>query len=726
MERCLSCMREYDIEDKAKGKDNTCPFCGYVNGSSPEEIYHLYPGTVLRDRYILGVAIGFGGFGITYKAWDKSLDTVVAIKEYYPTTLVQRVIGENNVSIYAKSKKKEFYAGMTRFMSEAKNMAHFSEVPNIVHVNNYFEENNTAYIVMEYLDGITLKDMLEEKGKLTDEETLKIIFPIMDALHVLHEDNILHRDVSPDNIFICNDGQIKLIDFGAARFSDVNNEMTRSIVLKAGYAPVEQYRAKSKQGPFTDIYAVGATIYKCITGIAPEESVSRAGEDDLKSPEQLDDRIPKYISEAVMKAMAINEELRFGSIPQFKKALQKKKIVKNATRQVKARKLRRAIIIMASIILICIGGIGAYKYYRYRSDKIELERSTISIWVPVQVSEDTMTDDIKAAEEQVLSMSEKFLQEQENVTIEVTAIPDNEYCDKLDEAAANGTLPTLFISDKASENVLNKTVAWNDVYDYLDTSNCYFLDDYKKKIEEGKQFPTAFTVPVVYVRRTNGIDMNSVEVNDYSQLSSGASKGFYIDYDSYAMFLNSLGGKFCYGDKNVIDEKSIEILEDFNAEFDSKEYDIEDTNLIYNAFEEGNITYYLASTDEYNSMRQALPGLYSIRPVTTDKIYGEFSRMWSIGDGANEEEILAAKVLMNYFLAERPQKALFVSKQLLPLNKNVFISMTDIDENYEIILDYPEKMYFDYGKQTYLDELEEELYYEVIAGDESVDAWSEK
>ena len=729
MYRCLSCMKEYN-NDTTRGKRNTCPFCGYKKGTPSEEIYHLYPGTILRDRYVLGVVIGFGGFGITYKAWDKNLETVVAVKEYYPTSLVQRIVGENKVSIYAQSRKKEFYAGMTRFMSEAKNMARFAEVPNIVHVNNYFEENNTAYIVMEYLDGITLNQLLEDKGKLTGEETLEIMFPVMNALHALHSENILHRDVSPDNIFICNDGQIKLIDFGAARFSDVDNEMTRSIILKAGYAPVEQYRAKSKQGPFTDIYAVGATIYRCVTGQVPEESVSRALEDKLKAPAEIDETIPKYISEAVMKSMALSPEIRFVSLPQFKKALEKKKVVKGAKREIKARKIRRAIIVFVFIVIIAVGGVGAYQFYQYKSNRIILEKSNITIWVPAQVSEETMEEDLSAKEKEISVMAEKFLQDQENVSLDVTAIPQEEYYDKLEEAAASGNLPTLFISDKASDEVLENTVVWDDVYEYLDVSNCYFLEEYKEEISAGKQFPTAFDAPVAYVRRTNGIDINSVELSQFNQLDTDGSKGYYIESDSYAMFINSLGGQFYYGTENALDDNALVMLQNVKDEFESKEYQYDDDDteqdIAFDSFEDGSITYYLASVKDYDAVRQELPGLYAFRPVVTEQIYGEFSRMWSIGAGSNEDEIQAAKVLMNYMLAERPQKTLFVSENVIPLNKSVFDTMSDIDENYAVLDSYTDKMRFDYGKQFFLDAKETEFYKDIILGEESIENWSNR
>ncbi len=701
MYRCSSCMREFDIENITKGESKICPFCGYDNDAQPAELYHLKPGTILKDRYILGLVIGFGGFGITYKAWDKSLDMVVAIKEYYPAGIVQRVPGDSDVSVYATDRKKEYYAGMTRFLTEAKNMASFSDVPNIVHVNNYFEENNTAYIVMEHLEGKTLKKVLKDKGTLTDEEIIDIMIPVMDALQGIHKKGIIHRDVSPENIYICNDGNIKLIDFGAARFSDTENEMTRSVILKAGYAPVEQYMAKSKQGPYTDIYALGATMYTCLTGETPDESVSRETKDTLKSPEELNGNIPRYISEAVMKAMAINPELRFQNVARLKKVLLKKRLVKSERREIKARKSRRIIIVIALVIAIAFGGIWAYRYYQEKSNGIVLEEAMISIWIPVQVEGDNVDEELALAEQNIYDMSEKFMEEQKAIDIQVTAIPAYEYEDRLNEAALDNSLPTLFLSDGLSENLIDEAVILDDIFDYIDVSACYYLDEYKKQISESRQFPTAFNVPVVYVRRTNGVDMDTVEISALGQLNSGSSKGYMIDSDCYAMFINSLGGNIS-NDRSELDEKTVGLMNQIQEDMDDVETDVDDNasqeDVIYNAFENGDITYYISTLDKYNFMTQEMPGLYSLRPITTNEIYGEFARMWSISGDANKEEVLAAKVLMNYYLAERPQKSIYISENILPLNKEAFESMDEIDSNYNIFDAYVEKVRFDLEK----------------------------
>lgn len=270
MQRCLGCMREFSSEF------GLCPYCGYIVGSKPEKATHLPGGTRLAERYVVGRVLGHGGFGITYVAWDEKMERPVAIKEFFPNALSTRSQGEKVVSCYNEKSSRFFKDGVRKMLDEGKRLSRFQKNENIVDVYDFFEENNTAYIVMKYIEGKDLKKLLEEKGgRLGVEESIKMILPVLNALSVMHGENMIHRDVSPDNIFLCNNGRIYLLDFGSARLAVEDADKSMSVMVKHGYAPKEQYLSRSKQGSWTDIYAVCATLYHLVTGETPTESAER-------------------------------------------------------------------------------------------------------------------------------------------------------------------------------------------------------------------------------------------------------------------------------------------------------------------------------------------------------------------------------------------------------------------------------------------------------------------
>ncbi|MDV3428439.1 MAG: protein kinase, partial [Bacillota bacterium] len=226
------------------------------------------------------------------------------------------------VSIFSGELKDSFNYGLEKYVEEARTLAAFSEEPGIVSILNYFMENNTAYIVMPYLEGITLKEYIEnEGGKISYNKALDIMLPVTDALIEVHAAGMLHRDISPENIFITDSGQVKLLDFGAARYSMGEHSKSLSIILKPGYAPSEQYYTKGKQGPWTDIYAAAATIYKAITGENLPEALERLDEDTLKKPSQLNIDIPKEAEDALMKALSVKITDRYQTVTEFQDGL---------------------------------------------------------------------------------------------------------------------------------------------------------------------------------------------------------------------------------------------------------------------------------------------------------------------------------------------------------------------------------------------------------------------
>jgi serine/threonine protein kinase len=297
-------------------KEGKCSLCGFEEKNFQPSPHHLPLRTILNGKYLIGRVLGEGGFGITYIGWDLNLDLKIAIKEYYPTGFVTR---ENAltymVTPFTGEKTEFFQSGREKFVDEAKRLAKFYSLPGIVSIKDFFLENGTAYIVMEYVEGETLKQYLSRMGgKIPADKVFELMKPVMNSLTNIHKAGIIHRDISPDNIMITNEGNIKLIDFGAARDFENSGNRSLSVMLKPGYAPEEQYRSRGVQGPWTDIYALCATIYKAITGITPDEASERLRRDQLKSPSQFNLHIMPHQETALMKGLAVLQEERFDNI----------------------------------------------------------------------------------------------------------------------------------------------------------------------------------------------------------------------------------------------------------------------------------------------------------------------------------------------------------------------------------------------------------------------------
>lgn len=239
--------------------------------------------------------------------------------------LVNRSPGERRVGLLSGDKKEQYKERLERFRMEAQSMSQFGKAKDIVNVYDYFEENGTAYIVMEYIDGAKLKTYLEQQGPMEPEAAIGTILMIIEAVKKIHSKGIIHCDVSPDNIYIVNEESIKILDFGAAQINDSKTGMADP-VIKVGYSPLEQYRNTSRQGFYTDVYAAGAVLYQMLTGSAPIESTEREVEDKLKSPMEAGVKLSPNVDRAVMEALAVRPELRFQSMQQFQDALMNKRI----------------------------------------------------------------------------------------------------------------------------------------------------------------------------------------------------------------------------------------------------------------------------------------------------------------------------------------------------------------------------------------------------------------
>ncbi len=307
---CPGCMET----DSGVGK---CPVCGFDRQEyERERPLRILPSmTLLHGRYLLGRTLGIGGFGITYLAMDLAQERKVAIKEYFPNGLAERTVmadGDYRIRISGSQQKRYYDKGLASFIREANTMQTLRRTEGIVQVLGFFQENNTAYLVMEYLPGMSLRAYVKISGlPLKEEDVLEMIWPVINSLAIIHRKGIIHRDISPDNIIYGPDKSVTLIDFGAARQATGDSNKSLTIMLKRGYAPMEQYYTTGKQGAWTDIYAICATLYYLLSGTIPPDSIDRLAADELKPLLTLNFRISRHVSDAVGKGLAVKAQDRY-------------------------------------------------------------------------------------------------------------------------------------------------------------------------------------------------------------------------------------------------------------------------------------------------------------------------------------------------------------------------------------------------------------------------------
>lgn len=279
----------------------------------------LAEGHRLNGRYRVCRSLGQGGFGITYLAADELLGQNIVIKEYFPAVLAGRAT-DGSVRIEQEEGREAFEEGRSRFLREARILTSLLDVPGVVKAWNYFQENQTAYLVMEYVQGISLRSWLEQHGEVSFEEALRMLKPVVLALAGIHKKGLLHRDITPDNLMVGENGTVKLLDFGSARsyLREKDSEMTQTVLLKSGYAPPEQYDGKSVQGPWTDLYALCATMYEMITGCMPEDAIQRQIRDELEAPSAYGAKItPEQEEHLLKRGLALDERERYASVAEF-------------------------------------------------------------------------------------------------------------------------------------------------------------------------------------------------------------------------------------------------------------------------------------------------------------------------------------------------------------------------------------------------------------------------
>lgn len=527
-ELCMNCF-------SVKGQYEICPYCGYAEGTPPEQPHFLTPGTILGNHFIVGTAIGVGGFGITYKCYDTTLGVIVAVKEFYPVGLVNRAPGEKRVGLLSGEKERQYKEQTGRFLMEAQSIARFGKAKDIVNVYDFFVENNTAYIIMEYIDGVLLKDYLDKQGRMDVQTALTILTPIVEAVKKIHAQGIIHRDISPDNIFIAGEDSVKIFDFGAARLNDSKEGLAGEKVIKVGYSAPEQYRDTSNQGYYTDIYSIGAIMYQMITGRKPVESTEREYKDTMKSPKELGVKIDTNLDRAIMEAMAVDPELRFQGIQQFDDAINGKRAAEYPKDKIRRRKRKRGAIVLCSVLLLMAVGVGIVLFNTmFKAKNImfetEVQVDTVTIWVDdedtrealdviakkIGKTEEKSGTEVEDAEGES-EMMQRVKRECKAVKYDVKCIKslasktgsaENTSYPNMEAAlAAEKEKPDAFITDSVVDVKKYNLVSFEDnVYQAIDPVNYYYLSHYKEYYPNMKEMPLSFDVMLFYAIGSEGTD----------------------------------------------------------------------------------------------------------------------------------------------------------------------------------------------------------------------------
>lgn len=633
MKQCYSCFGTF--EDAF----NICPHCGAVHNPEPEEPIYLVPGTVLADRYVIGKCVGAGGFGIVYMAWDPKLEAVLAVKEFFVSRLVTRAQGEKEL-IVSKKYKEEYEYRKGRFLAEARTMAKFNKHRSIPNVYDFFEENGTAYIVMELLKGEALNSYRQKReGQLDIDFAIMVAGEVGEALISLHKEGIIHCDVAPDNVFICNGEtiRIKLMDLGAAKMPDRPNDVI-DIILKPGYSPTEQYNKENDIGPWTDVYALGATLYSMLTGVKPDESTNRAIKDELVPPMELNPEISENLNNAILKAMALDKHMRFGKVSEFLEAIKGERKVLPLDVERKQRNRKRTIRVVAACVIMLAGlAAGLFTYKNKRQEGV-LDPATISVWYALENGENE-----NAAMDSVRS---QFTEVFPDVTIELKGIPAEEYEEALLTAMQEGSMPTLYESTGVSEEILQASMDLDEVVQSEQFKAALFLNQYKNYYANTKQIPLGIELPIACV------------------ITKGPA---CIDYDSdYFSAVSDFGA----GTQIAMDDRYEALLEK-NFQDLGAFYGLE----TFMNNEENTSPVLLTSSMTINEIRAEITNYQKeFIYLDSNKIFGRFTYEWSIS-GGSDEQVAAAERLLSWMLGNVYQQTLMVgmcNDGQIPVNPESF------------------------------------------------------
>lgn len=727
---CMNCFQ-------VKGRSAICPHCGYAEGTPAKELYHLQPGTLLKDgRYIVGVSIGIGGFSIIYRAYDRVLGIITAVKEYYPAGLVNRSPATAQIGLVSGTQQAEFVKSKNDFLMEARLLKRLQKSEHIVKIYDCFEENGTVYIVMEDLDGPLLKDVIRQHGKLEPKKAAAMVLHIIEAVRSLHEQGIIHRDISPDNICCMPDG-IRLFDFGAAQV--LGTQKAAQAVIKPGYTPPEQYQKNGQQGFYTDIYAIGASMYEMLTGIRPVEAVERIRNDGLKKPGELGIHMPENMEKAVMQAMAVEPAYRFENVEQLREALCGRRPAQfpEVRRQKKRRKRSLAAACIVLLLLLAVAGqILRLKISQTGLFDVSLKEDTICVWIPVEEEPNsgTLLLDAEAADDTELSAQlesygdyeaqyrfydtaktiQMFLMDEEypdnqNIKVALVPMPVQKYAEAFEHASENDadtdSRPTLFLTEGLSADSREHYADLEQLYRSLQLEDYYFLPDHESLFPDSREIPTGFDTLFLYWRKKSGGKNTQMQLNQdlemadlYEDILTPAREDGRELADFVGWERERIVETLYLLDDSMADSRKVHLDEDLIADAQLMFKMQREVSSAHGNMEEwfdsaaSDLAGIIADSTLLRSrVIAAAKGNYTVSLLGCNgRVLAVCRDLYAVHADADENEKNAAMRILTYMLTQKAQNLHYQQhRRALPLRRDAFLSYMDSESQFLRVLKQP-------------------------------------
>ena len=509
---CMFCFQ-------IKGQYEVCPYCGHVEGTPPAQPYYLHEGTVLAEHFLVGPVIGEGKSGITYRCYDQNLGVMVAIKEYFPFGMATRASGSTDVGLVSPGDAVRYRTGLKHFVREAQNIARFDKAGDIVNVFDFFEANQTAYIVMELLEGKMLSTYLSETGVMEPQEAIRFIHPLIQTIKKIHSVGIIHRDICPDNICLTNDGGMKLFDFGSAIFLG-EEEPVSGVPTREGYSASELYVAGADSGFYTDVYSLGAILYRMVTGEQPPSADQRLMQDILVSPKDRGVSVDPAINSTILEALSLQPELRTPGVTLFEESLMGRRRAYAPEEKLKRKKGRKILGFSFLFGGLALAGVATWLILAFLSAGNEMLYDTIDpgtqiqVWVEDQETGDILESIVDAGTGEFTNVSaeaddrtREVAEDNKNVTgIEIRVVDNMQQ--SLSDAMAGGEKPDMFISDHVNLPEIGYAVEplKDTVLEAVDTGNYVGLDEttYDSICPGGEYIPTRWDMLFYYAFDVTG------------------------------------------------------------------------------------------------------------------------------------------------------------------------------------------------------------------------------